>query len=68
MNILHTIYNFFFKKKITPEQIVPEQDIEPVLEFKENSVIVKSPIRKTMKWVEARWLIMGEKTDYKKEY
>jgi hypothetical protein len=32
----------------------------------EQSVVVKSPIRTPMSPEQARWLIIGEKTDYKK--
>jgi hypothetical protein len=66
MNILTTIYNFFFKKKITHEQIVPEyidkSDVE-VEKFEPQVLHIKATKQRSMSWIEAKSLIMGGKMD-----
>ena len=70
MNVFTKWYNFFFKKKITEEHVVPECLGDTVIEVAKPELQVlriKAPKQRSMSWVEARSLVMGGKMDSTKD-
>jgi hypothetical protein len=70
MNIFSKIYNYFFKKKITEEHVVPDyiddSDIE-VEKVQPRVLRIKAPRQRSMSWIEAKGLVMGGKMDSTKD-
>ena len=70
MNVFTKIYNFFFKKKITEEHVLPEYIDETVIEVEKPQIKVlriKAPKQRSMSWIESRSLVMGGKMDSTKD-